>query len=101
MTGETSARAQALFRYIELFLDEVDSRGRHLDPEECEALAELFVRIGQGNYRCEDVTQRLEALLAIDSGMSGKLPPAPRVDAELRTVREFRALLEIVRKRAF
>jgi argininosuccinate lyase len=89
----------ALYRYVELFLDEVESRGREPDAAECEELAELLVRLSQGNLRCEDVMQRLEKLLAMDLGTQGKQVVPARSGNDVTTIREFRALLQIVRQR--
>lgn len=88
------ARAAPLFRYVTLFLDEVESRGRDLDAVECEQLAEMLVRLGAGDYDCEDVMWQLERLLARE------IPtPGHRGDpgSDLPTVAEYRALLEAVR----
>lgn len=93
------ARALALYRYVELFLDEVESRNREPDAAECEELAEMLVRLSEGRFRCEDVMQRLEKLLAMDLGTQGKQVVPTRSEIDVTTIREFRALLEIVRQR--
>ncbi len=90
-------QASPLFQYVELFLDEVESRGRELDAAECEQLAEMLVRLVTGDHDCRDVMWRLERLLATDIPMPGRRR-RKEADADLPTIAEYRALLEEVRR---
>ena len=95
MVTVSDPRAASLLQYVELFLAEVESRGRTLDAKECDLLGEIVVRLAGGNYNCADLTRRFELLLATD--ISRKQPTPVRADPDLPTLREFRSLLELVR----
>ena len=88
MAPDPKARLAALFRYVELFLDEVESRGRELDPKECEWLAEMLVRLGAGYTDCDHAMRQLEMLLATDIPL--RRPPR---DPALPTIAEYRDLV--------
>lgn len=87
-------RAATLYRYVELFLDEVESRNRELDAEEGERLADILVHLATGQYdRCESVMRRLETLLAVrmpSRRAMGSVAGSP-------TITEYRDLLKLVR----
>lgn len=95
MVVRSESRANSLLRYVELFLAEVESRGRALDAKECDLLGEIVVRLAAGNYNCADLTRQLELRLATD--ISLKQPTSARADPDLPTLREYRSLLQLVR----
>ncbi len=93
MAPDPKARRAALLRYVELFLDEVESRGRELDPKECEWLAEMLVRLGAGYTDCEHAMRQLEMLLATDIPLG-----RPPRDPSLPTIAEYRELVRRLRR---
>jgi hypothetical protein len=97
MTAYSETQAAALLRYVELFLDEVESRERGLDARECDLLAEIFVRLAVADYDCVDLTRQLEVLLAEDAAPKERI--SLRADPDLPTVEEYRSLLTLVRSR--
>lgn len=94
MAPDPKARQAALFRYVELFLDEVESRGRELDPKECEWLAEVLVRLGAGQTDCEHAMRQLEMLLATDLPLNRR----PH-DPSQPTIAEYRELVTLLRSK--
>lgn len=92
----TDQRA-ALTQRAEHFLDEVEQRGRALDMEECERLAELLVHLGGGRPHdgldeAAVAMSQLETLLMTHARMPGRKAPT-----DLPTIAEYRALLKLVR----
>lgn len=92
MAPDPKARQAALFRYVELFLDEMESRGRELDTKECEWLPEMLVRLGAGHTDCEHPMRQLEMLLATDLPLNRR----PH-DPSLPTIGEYRRLVGLLR----
>lgn len=97
MTAYSEPRAAALLRYVELFLEEVESRERGLDARECDLLAEIFVRLAVADYDCVDLTRQLEVMLAEDAAPKG--PRSLRAEPDLPTIEEYRSLITLVRSR--
>jgi hypothetical protein len=92
---DPKAKQAALFRYVELFLDEVDSRGRDVDSKECEWLAEMLVRLAAGHTDCDHAMRQLEMLLATDIPLG-----RPPRDPSLPTIAEYRELVRQLRDRS-